>query len=143
MWDAHWKLEENLKKKLMPPMDQAYPVLLEDLQQRGLLDQTLVVWMGEFGRTPKLEYVKPHPTVGRNHWGNCFSIALAGAGVRGGVVHGASDRDGAYPRAFPVEPCDLTATLFHLMGIAPETEIRDSVNRPHPISRGRVLQRLF
>jgi hypothetical protein len=143
MWDAHWKLEENLKNKLMPPMDQAYPMLLEDLDQRGLLDETLVVWMGEFGRTPKLEYVKPHPTAGRNHWGNCFSIALAGAGVRGGQVHGASDKDGAFPLEFPIEPCDLTATLFHVLGIAPGTEIVDSLNRPHPLSRGRVLERLF
>jgi hypothetical protein len=143
MWDAHWKLEENLKTKLMPPMYQAYPRLLEDLDQRGLLSQTLVVWMGEFGRTPKLEYVKPHPTVGRNHWGNCFSIALAGAGIRGGLVVGASDREGGFPRDCPVEPSDLTATLYHLLGIAPETEIHDPLNRPHPISRGRVLQQLL
>lgn len=143
MWDAHWKLEENLKHKLMSPMDQAYPRLLEDLDQRRLLSQTLVVWMGEFGRTPKLEFVKPHPTVGRNHWGNCFSIALAGAGIRGGVVLGASDREGGFPRDCPVEPSDVTATLFHLLGIAPDTEIRDSLNRPHPISRGRVLHHLL
>jgi len=143
MWDAHWKLEDNLKRKLMPPMDQAYPTLLEDLQQRGLLAETLVLWMGEFGRTPKLEYVAPHPTIGRNHWGNVFSIALAGAGIRGGVVHGASDKDGAFPHDFPVEPADLTATMFHALGISPELEIRDPLNRPFPISRGRVLERLF
>ncbi|MBI3865242.1 MAG: DUF1501 domain-containing protein [Planctomycetia bacterium] len=143
MWDAHWKLEENLKNKLMPPMDQAYPTLLDDLQQRGLLAETLVIWMGEFGRTPKLEYVQPHPTVGCNHWGNVFSIALAGAGIRGGVVHGSSDKDGAFPHDFPVEPPDLLATMFHALGISPELEIRDPLNRPFPLSRGRVLDRLF
>jgi arylsulfatase A-like enzyme len=127
----------------MPPMDQSFPVLLEDLHDRGLLDSTLVVWAGEFGRTPKLEYVSPHPAPGRNHWGNCFSVALAGAGVRGGVVHGASDKDGAYPREVPVGPADLTATLYHLLGVAPETEVRDHLDRPHPVSRGRVLERLF
>jgi uncharacterized protein DUF1501 len=143
MWDAHWKLEDNMKRKLMPPMDQAYPVLLDDLEQRGLLSETLVIWMGEFGRTPKLEYVAPHPTVGRNHWGNVFSIALAGAGVRGGQVLGSSDKDGAYPRDFAVEPGDLLATLFHSLGIDPQSEIHDPLNRPHPISRGRVLERIF
>lgn len=143
MWDAHWKLEYNLKQKLMPPMDQSFPVLLDDLAQRGLLDETLVVWMGEFGRTPKLEYITPHPEVGRNHWGNVFSIALTGAGIRGGEVHGASDRDGGYPTEFPVEPADLTATLFHVLGIDPNQEIHDHLDRPHPLSRGRVLDRLF
>lgn len=143
MWDAHWKLEHNLKNKLMPAMDQSYPMLLEDLQQRGLFSETLVIWMGEFGRTPKLETVSPHPEPGRNHWGNVFSIALAGAGVRRGQVLGASDREGAFPTEFPVEPADLTATLFHTLGIPPETEIRDRLNRPYPISRGRVLHQIF
>lgn len=143
MWDAHWKLEDNLKRKLMPPMDQSYPVLLADLKERGLLDDTLVIWMGEFGRTPKLEFVAPHPTIGRNHWGNVFSIALAGGGIRGGRVFGASDKDGAYPQEFPVEPGDLLATLYHALGIDPQTEIRDQLNRPHPISRGRVLHEVF
>jgi hypothetical protein len=143
MWDSHWKLEDNLKRKLMPPMDQSYPVLLADLRDRGLLDDTLVIWMGEFGRTPKLEYVAPHPTIGRNHWGNVFSIALTGGGIVGGRVFGASDKDGGYPQDFPVEPGDLLATLYHALGIDPHTEIRDQLNRPHPISRGRVLHELF
>jgi hypothetical protein len=116
---------------------------LLDLEQRGLLDETLVLWMGEMGRTPKLEYVPPNAAPGRNHWGGVFSIALAGAGVRGGQVHGASDKDAAFPRDVPVTPADLTATLYHCLGIDPESEIRDRLNRPHPISRGRVLERLF
>jgi hypothetical protein len=143
MWDAHWRLEENLKVKLMPPMDLGFSALLDDLEQRGLLRETLVVWMGEMGRTPKLERVPPHPAPGRNHWGNVFSIALAGAGIRGALVHGASDRTGAVPKDNPVRPADLTATVYNLLGIAPDTEVRDRLDRPLPVSRGRVLEELF
>src|SRR5262249_35235736 len=116
---------------------------LADLKERGLLDDTLVIWMGEFGRTPKLEFVSPHPTVGRNHWGNVFSIALTGGGIAGGRGFGSNGKDGGYPQDFPVEPGDLLATLYHALGIDPHTEIRDQLNRPHPISRGRVLHELF
>jgi hypothetical protein len=143
MWDAHWRIDENLKTKLMPPMDQGYTALLEDLETRGLLTETLVVWMGEFGRTPKLEYIAGHPQPGRNHWGNCFSIALCGAGIRGGQVYGASDKDGAYPSRGPVTPPDLTGTLFELLGIPVETAIHDHLGRPHALSRGRVIEQLF
>jgi hypothetical protein len=143
MWDSHWSLEKNLKEKLMPPMDLGFSALLEDLGQRGLLEETLVVWVGEMGRTPKLEYIKPHPAPGRNHWGGVFSMALAGAGVRGGLVHGASDRNAAYPKDAPVGPADLTATLFHALDLPPHTEVRDRLNRPLPISHGRVLHALF
>src|SRR5262249_5702137 len=92
MWDTHQKNAEYLKTKLLPPMDAAYTALLDDLHSRGLLDSTLIVWCGEFGRTPKL-----NPSGGRDHWGHVFSCALAGAGVRGGFVHGASDRIGGFP----------------------------------------------
>lgn len=142
MWDFHWDLEANAKTK-MPPMDQGYTALLEDLDQRGLLDTTLVVWMGEMGRTPKLETPRSDRAPGRNHWGNVFSIALAGGGVRGGQVHGASDKDGAYPKDGPVTPADLTATMLHCLGLPADTEIRDRFDRPHPLSRGRVLECLF
>lgn len=142
-WDVHWDLEGELKNQLLPPMDQGYTALLEDLAQRGLLDETLVVWLGEMGREPKLTFVPPHAAPGRNHWGGVFSIALAGGGVRGGQVYGASDKIGAYPQDGAVTPADLTATLFHCLGIDPESEIRDRLHRPHPISRGRVLDRLF
>jgi hypothetical protein len=144
-WDTHVGLEKTMKHALMPAMDQGYPALLEDMDRRGLLGETLVMWMGEMGRTPKLEYVpgKENEGIGRNHWGGVFSIALAGAGVRGGLVHGASDKHGAYPKDDPVTPADLTATLFHGLGIAPDTEIRDRLHRPHPISRGRVLYPWF
>lgn len=142
-WDNHTNLEQDMKTQLMPVMDQGYTALLDDLAQSGLLDETLVLWMGEMGREPKLTKVPPHPAPGRNHWGGVFSLALAGGGIRGGQAYGASDKDGAYPRDGLVTPADLTATLFHCLGIEPETEIRDRLDRPHPISRGRVLTQLF
>jgi uncharacterized protein (DUF1501 family) len=122
----------------MPPMDRAYAALLEDLHARGLLDETLVVWMGEFGRTPRI-----NGGGGRDHWGNVFSVALAGGGVRGGVVHGASDRIGGYPRDGLVRPQDLTATIFHCLGFAADTEIHDALGRPVVISRGEVIRQAF
>jgi hypothetical protein len=142
-WDVHWGLEPELKTQLMPPMDQGYSALLEDLEQRGLLDETLVLWTGEMGREPRMSFVPPNAVPGRNHWGGVFSVALAGGGIRGGQVYGASDKNGAYPRDGAVTPPDLTATLFHCLGINPESEIRDRLNRPYPISRGRVLEHLF
>ncbi len=137
-WDTHQKNAERLKTALMPPMDLAYSALLEDLTERGLLEETLVVWMGEFGRTPRINQAG-----GRDHWGNVFSVALAGGGVRGGVVHGASDRLGAEPVQGVVQPQDLSATIFHLLGHHPDTEIRDALDRPLVISRGRVLHELL
>jgi hypothetical protein len=134
-WDTHQKNGESLKSFLMPMMDQAYSALLEDLSERGMLDETLVVWMGEFGRTPRI-----NPNGGRDHWGTVFPVALAGGGVRGGVVHGASDRLGAEPREGHVSPADLSATIFHCLGYAPETEIHDRSGRPLPISRGQVIR---
>jgi hypothetical protein len=133
-WDTHAKHSESLKGLLMPMMDQAYSALLEDLQARGLLDETLVVWFGEFGRTPKF-----NGAGGRDHWGQVFSLALAGGGVRGGVVHGASDRNGAFPLGGRVEARDLLATVYHCLGHGPDTEVLDALGRPIPISRGRVI----
>jgi hypothetical protein len=135
-WDTHSKNTEGLKQ-LMPIMDLAYTALLEDLEQRGLLDETLVVWMGEFGRTPRL-----NGGGGRDHWGRVFSVALAGGGVRGGVVHGASDSIGAFPRDGRVLPPDLLATIFHCLGIGPETEIHDPQGRPLPLTRGEVIRQV-
>lgn len=133
-WDTHTKNAESLKF-LMPVMDQAYSALLEDLSDRGLLDSTLVMWNGEFGRTPKI-----NPAAGRDHWGQVFSVAFAGGGVRGGVVLGASDKLAAYPKDGRVMPQDLLATVYHLLGLPPETEIRDLLDRPLPISRGEVIR---
>jgi uncharacterized protein (DUF1501 family) len=119
----------------MPPMDLAYSALLEDLDTRGLLDDTLVVWMGEFGRSPKI-----NGGGGRDHWGRVFSVALAGGGIRGGQVIGSSDKIGALPRDGRLQLQDLTATIFHLLGYSPNTEMRDTLGRPLVISRGEVIR---
>jgi hypothetical protein len=122
----------------LPPLDLAYSALLEDLSQRGLLDDTLVVMVGEFGRTPKI-----NPQQGRDHWGPCQSIVLAGGGIRGGQVYGASDAIAAYPTQNPVSPEDLTATVYHAFGLESDEMIQDSLNRPHRLSEGRVVHELF
>lgn len=137
-WDTHANNTKRLKEALMPPMDQAYSALLEDLARTGLLDETLVVWMGEFGRSPKI-----NANGGRDHWGHVFSAALAGGGIRGGVVHGQSDRQGAYPIDGRVEPQDLTATMFHCLGYAPDTVIRDRLQRPLAISKGQPIEAIL
>jgi hypothetical protein len=136
-WDTHGQNAQGMKQ-LMPIMDQAYSSLLEDLGDRGLLDETLVVWMGEFGRTPKL-----NGGGGRDHWGNVFSVALAGGGVRGGRVYGASDSIGGFPRDGRVRPQDLTATIFHSLGIRPDSEVHDALGRPVAISRGEVIGQIL
>ena len=134
-WDSHTSETQRLKEVLIPPMDAAFSALLIDLAQRGLFDETLVVCLSEFGRTPRF-----NARAGRDHWGSVFSIALAGGGIRGGIVHGASDKLGAYPRDGLVRPEDITATIFHCLGISPQTEIHDSLGRPFTISRGQVIE---
>jgi hypothetical protein len=137
-WDTHAKNSERLKKALMPPMDQAYSALLEDLEQRGMLEDTLVIWMGEFGRSPKI-----NAAGGRDHWGHVFSVALAGGGVRGGCVHGVSDRQGGYPLDGRVEPQDLMATVYHCLGFHPDTMIKDPFDRPMAISTRTPIQAIL
>ncbi|HUY34174.1 MAG TPA: DUF1501 domain-containing protein [Pirellulales bacterium] len=122
----------------LPPLDQAFSALLDDLQRRGLLDETLVLAMGEFGRTPNI-----NATGGRDHWGACQSIVLAGGGVRGGQVHGASDRHAAFPKQHPFSPEDVLATVYHAMGISPESLIYDRQNRPHRVCEGQPITALF
>jgi hypothetical protein len=134
-WDTHGKNAYRLKSHLMPKMDLAYSALLEDLADRGLLDTTLVVWMGEFGRTPKI-----NANGGRDHWGPVFCATLAGAGVRGGQLIGQSDRIGAYPLDGRVLPQDLAATVFHCLGYPARTEVHDTQGRPLSISRGTVVR---
>ncbi|MCO6457309.1 MAG: DUF1501 domain-containing protein [Pirellulaceae bacterium] len=137
-WDTHEKHSESLKGWLMPVMDQVYSTLLTDLEQRGLLDQTLVCWVAEFGHTPRL-----NRRAGRDHWGRVFSIALAGGGIRGGVVLGQTDRLAGEPLSDAVRPADYLATVFHCLGYAPETLVHDPQGRPLPISRGQVLEPLL
>jgi arylsulfatase A-like enzyme len=122
----------------LPPLDLAYSALLEDLSARGMLDETLVVMLGEFGRTPQI-----NKTAGRDHWGPCQSILLAGGGVRGGQVHGASDAIAAYPTRDPMLPEDLLATVYTALGLPPETTVSDAEGRPHHLSEGRPRTALF
>lgn len=112
--------------------------MLEDLDQRGLLEETLVCWVAEFGHTPKI-----NARAGRDHWGRVFSIALAGAGIRGGVVHGKSDKHAAEPLGDAVRPCDYHATVFHLLGYHPDTEFHDIEGRPLPLTRGQVIESIL
>jgi hypothetical protein len=137
-WDSHTKESSRLKTVLVPPFDQAYAALLEDLSQRGLLDETLVVCMAEFGRSPKI-----NSAAGRDHWGYVYPAVLAGGGVRAGQVYGASDKVGGQPNEGMVRPEDLTATILHCLGYEPETSIHDSLGRPLPISRGKVIQQVL
>jgi hypothetical protein len=122
----------------LPPLDRALAALLDDLHQRGMLDRTLVAVAGEFGRTPKI-----NATTGRDHWGAAQSVLLAGGGVRGGQVYGATDRIAAYPTDKPVTPQDYLATIYHAMGLPPDAEIRDRENRPHRLVDGTPLTALF
>ena len=137
-WDSHKQESERLRNVLAPPTDRAYSALIEDLERRGMLDETLVVCMSEFGRSPILDNGG-----GRGHWGSVFSVTLAGGGVRGGQVHGSSDANAAYPREGKVTPEDLSATIFHCLGHTPETEYLDPLGRPHPISRGQVIHAIL
>jgi uncharacterized protein (DUF1501 family) len=137
-WDTHADNFNLLKKSLLPPFDQAFSALLEDLAQRGLLDSTLVVCLGEFGRTPKI-----NKAAGRDHWAACNSVVFAGGGVRGGQVIGASDRIAAYPATAPISPGDLSATIYHALGIDHHQTVHDHLGKPLPLSEGSPLTPLF
>jgi hypothetical protein len=137
-WDMHDTLFPTMKNTLLPHTDGTLSALLDDLKDRGMLDETLVYWTGDFGRTPKV-----NDKAGRDHWPQCQSILLAGGGVRGGITYGASDPRGAFPKDDPLRPDDVTATVFHALGLDPATEIRDQLGRPVPISAGSPVTALF
>jgi hypothetical protein len=137
-WDTHSDNFNLLKNSLLPPFDLGFSALIEDLHERGLLDETLVVCLGEFGRTPKI-----NGNAGRDHWAACNSVVLAGGGVQGGLVLGASDRIAAYPATPPVTPGDLAATIYHCLGTDPDTVLRDALDRPHGLVNGRPLVELL
>ena len=137
-WDTHADHFHLVRDKLCPAFDAGLSGLLEDLQQRGLLDETLVVVMGEFGRTPQI-----NKNAGRDHWPGCNSVLLAGGGMRGGIVYGASDSIAAYPSRDPVSPEDLAATIYHALGIPLRTELIDHTGRPMPLSTGKPLLQLM
>jgi hypothetical protein len=137
-WDTHSNNFKQLKNDLMPPFDMAFAALLEDLDQRGLLDETLVVCLGEFGRTPEI-----NKQAGRDHWAPCNSIVLAGGGVRGGCIYGRSDRTAAYPAEDPVTPEELAATIYHALGVSPHRELIDPLGRPVPLSTREPVRAVF
>jgi hypothetical protein len=137
-WDTHGNTFGRMKDHLLPNFDRAMTALLEDLEAHGLIDETLVVWHGEFGRTPKL-----NKSAGRDHWGFCQSVLLAGAGVRGGQVYGSSDATAAYAADLPVSPDDLAATIFTSLGIRLDQELRDPQGRPLPLCDGKPVRGLF
>jgi hypothetical protein len=144
-WDTHNDIFETLKGPLLPRFDRTFSVLLEDLEQRGLLDSTLVVCMGEFGRAP---LVAPEPrfagtTSGRKHWAAVYSVLLAGAGIGRGAVYGSSDRHGAYPSTSPVGPCDLAATMYAALGIDPGGHFTDPAGRILPLVHGKPIAGLY
>lgn len=138
LWDTHAQNADRVQDVLCPLFDVTFAALLDDLGERGLLDETLVVAIGEFGRTPKINGVG-----GRDHWGPVFSGVLAGAGIAGGQVYGASDKNGAYPSVDPIRPHDLTATIFHLLGIRHDDVFHDRTNRPQLLTKGEPLYRLL
>ena len=144
-WDTHNDIFDVMGRSLLPRFDQSFSALLEDLDQRGLLDTTLVVCLGEFGRAPfvALESRFAGATPGRKHWAAAYSIVLAGAGVHGGATIGATDRQAAYPVSTKYAPWDVVATIFHALGIDPASHFYDSSNRPYPISSGQPIAALY
>ena len=139
IWDTHQDNFERLQSRLVPPMERAFAALLDDLHDRGLLDSTVVVWMGDFGRTPQI-----NQTAGRDHWPHCYTMVLAGGGIRGGQVLGESDATGAYPRSLPVTPADIHATVFTALGYDPHAITYQSPEgRPFPLSDGMPLRQVL
>jgi hypothetical protein len=137
-WDTHANHYPRLKEYLLPGFDLAYAALINDLDSHGLLDETLVIWMSEHGRTPKID---PKPTgAGRHHWSRVYSAVLAGGGVARGAAVGSSDRLGGEVRDTPVSPKDILATAFYLLGIDPHTTVLDRLNRPMPIAGSGVVR---
>jgi hypothetical protein len=139
IWDTHTDNFNRMKKNLVPPMEQAYAALLDDLAERGLLETTLVLWMGDFGRTPAI-----NKDAGRDHWPQCYSVVLAGGGIRGGQTIGESDKTGAYPHARPVAPADVHATIFTALGYDPHGISYPTVDgRPTLLSDGEPIRELL
>ena len=130
-WDTHTRNFAILKENKLPYFDLTYTALLDDLERRGLLDETLVVVMSEMGRTPKI-----NANAGRDHWTYCYSVLFAGAGIRGGTVCGASDAQAAFVKDRPVSTADICATIYHCLGIDPEMLVHDRAGRPVAVAQG-------
>src|SRR5262249_12319621 len=133
----------RLKDDLLPPLDLGVAALLDDLEALGLLDQTLVMVLGEFGRAPKLSTNGGDKRVGRDHWPHAFTGVFAGAGVRGGQVIGKSDRIGAFPTTPPYTPDDVGATVYHALGVDHEADVADPLGRPVRLNRGTPIEALY
>jgi hypothetical protein len=146
-WDTHNRNFTDLKTRLCPVTDQAFSALLEDLDQRGMLDETLVIWTGEMGRTPRVgQSVVGGAGAGRDgrdHWPHVFTTVLAGGGIRGGQVFGSSDRYAAYPASQATPPADLVATVYYSLGIDPRTQVHDPAGRPLTLCEGNPIQPLL
>lgn len=142
-WDTHEAAWPNLKNFLLPPMDRAVSALVDDLQDRGLLESTLIVMAGEFGRTPKISTIPGASFPGRDHWGAVQSVWFAGGGVRGGTVVGASDRLGGYPSSDPQTPENFAATIYHALGLPRETSWLDEQKRPFPLYNAEPIRGLM
>lgn len=141
-WDMHSCLESVMKTHLLPGLDRGFSALLDDMTDRGLLNDTLVFVAGEMGRTPNFQ--NRGELDGRDHWTYCFPCLFAGGGVRGGITYGQSDKDAAYPISHPVSPADLAATIYESLGISPELRIPDALGRPVSlVENGRALHELF
>jgi len=139
IWDTHLDNFNKMKNNLVPPMEQAWTALIEDLSQRGLLDSTIVIWMGDFGRTPHI-----NKDAGRDHWPSCYSVVMAGGGIRGGQVIGESDSIGGQPAAQPVTPADIHATVLTALGYDPQgTTFTTGDGRPMPLSEGASIKGLL
>ncbi len=138
-WDTHGNNFNRLKKDLIPPADMALSALIEDLEERGMLDETIIAWVGEFGRRPQIT----KNNAGREHWPFCYNGLLAGGGIRKGFVYGSSDRHAAYPSTDPMSPQDFATTILHAMGFPTHDVLLDRENRPHRIASGKVIHELF
>jgi hypothetical protein len=145
-WDHHVGLTERMKDKSGPMLDQGLSALFEDLDQRGLLAETLVVALGEFGRSPEKGVSTSgngNSADGRDHWPYCYTSVIAGAGIKRGYVHGASDKTGSSPATDPVHPMELLATMYHAFGIAPETIVYNHLNQPRELVKAKAVTKLF
>ncbi|MEZ6044534.1 MAG: DUF1501 domain-containing protein [Planctomycetaceae bacterium] len=141
-WDTHTDHFPRLKN-MLPPLDQGIAAFLTDLKERGLLDQTLVICAGEFGRTPQISPLPQSPIPGRHHWAYAYSTLFAGARVQGGQIIGETDKIGAYPNTRPYSPSDMGATIYTALGVEPHQMVPDRLNRPLPLNQGKVMDVLY
>jgi uncharacterized protein (DUF1501 family) len=145
-WDMHTDLSKRMKNQAAPMLDTGLTALVSDLDERGLLEETLLVAVGEFGRSPQRGVStsgNDNSDDGRDHWPYCYTAVLAGAGLKRGYVHGESDKTGSAPLTDPVHPAEILATIYHAFGIDPETIVFNHLNQPRELVKGQAVTRLF